>query len=864
MAIGPGSLVATAISMIRIDLSWRNRGSYDTIHIERRVKDVMPWVEIRVIGGDAEGTIDDTPPLAPEVTYEYRVRGIFLISGEYTDYSGVVEATTYAALAAPTLCVATAAFDFIEVIFKDNSSEEVKFQIARKKDGDDWVEEFAWTAANMEYYRDEAIVPGSVYQYKVLAWRSGEDVSAFSNISSATAPDVPGDPADLVISEVQDTSMRITWDGAAVVDETGYRIEISDDGVFGGEEETLEIGADIETFLVTGLDSSQQYWFRVYAYNVVGDSANFAAATNTTLAAGVYTPTKFEEWIRNPNIEPVYLVEIYTKMDLTGFVLHDDPCYRKTIEADDRGIDILEVFEDGEAYEKKDTPEQVRDNVNTFYFDYNARILYVHATGDVNPEGSGLLIEGAFWLYFSTHKDIEFTVASGRLHHYPNYLSAEDIPDITQEIKPYYEGNFGISSGSIAFKNGEGFFDKKYVNYTWENSKVVLKAGKDDFAYADFKTILTSLIDQKSCNDSKITFSLRDIRQEMERNLVLNKFWKDDQGDGREWYPSIEDDFVGEAIPLCFGTKFGVTPIPIDVDNKKYKFHDGRSKLIIEVRKDDAVLIKDTDYFVDLQRSVITFATDCEIGEEDILEADFIGNVNSANDPIVNGADIFKYLMNNHYELSNSELNLDSIYRAKREKTAALAIFLYKDTPYREIVRTIEHSMEAYTFQDAEGRLGLKPQLAVAESSAKYGGNHQVFAHQQSRARSSLFWKVNVWYNEKPQSQEWDVKSDQDDDIWYRYRNRNILNIYSYFSYPYNAQTLATNILALLNKETIKETLPMLLFDVMAGDIVKFSRDRFYNVDGRVDEGSEISLRVIKIEKSPASSQTSITAEIVV
>ncbi|GAG78808.1 unnamed protein product, partial [marine sediment metagenome] len=151
----------------------------------------------------------------------------------------------------------------------------------------------------------------------------------------------------------------------------------------------------------------------------------------------------------------------------------------------------------------------------------------------------------------------------------------------------------------------------------------------------------------------------------------------------------------------------------------------------------------------------------------------------------------------------------------------------------------------------------------TAESSAKYIGNHQVFAHQQSRTRSSLFWKVNVWYNEKPQSQEWDIKWAQDDAIWYRYKNRNILNVYSYFSYPYDAQALATSILTLLNKETIKDTLPMLLFDVMAGDIVKFSRDRFYNVDGRVVAGSEISLRIIKIEKSPASSQTSITAEIV-
>lgn len=288
----PAGLTATPISTTRIDLSWENRGSYDSVHIERRVKDTPPYVQIDVVGGDEEYYADESPPLTPEVTYEYKIRGRkFYPVEEYTAYTGVKEATTFAVLTAPSLCVATAFSDFIEVIFKDNSLEENKFQIARKKDGDAWVEEFAWTAPNVDYYRDEAVVAGSVYQYKVLAWRGGGDVSAFSNVDSATAFSIPGNPAGLGISEIQDTSMRLTWTGVA--NETGYKIEISKTGDFTGEEVTKVIGADIVTFLATGLDSSQQYWFRVYAYNGVGNSAGFTAADDTTLAAGVYTPTEF-------------------------------------------------------------------------------------------------------------------------------------------------------------------------------------------------------------------------------------------------------------------------------------------------------------------------------------------------------------------------------------------------------------------------------------------------------------------------------------------------------------------------------------------------------------------------------------------
>jgi len=848
----PTPIVATVISSTRVDITWANTGYYDQVDVWRKVG-AGDYAWYRTLPGSSEYMEDSG--CAPEIQYCYQARGIRYYPYGESDFSAENGncGTAFPTLYAPTDIVATAISDTeIDVVFKDNSNAETNHRLERKVVGNGGWVHVVDLEPNREFYRDSGLVKGESYTYQVRAEGPGGP-SAYIESDQVTTISEPAIPtlAAILDADTQDKSIRIRW--TDVANETGYRIEQDTD-------EIAVVGAGVTDFLVTGLTPGVSYDFRIRAYNAAGNSNYSDVRTKITLTA--YVPTEFEKWIRNPNIEPVYLAEIYIKMDLTGFEEHDGACYKKEIEASDRGIDILEVFENGTAYTLVGDPDAVKTTASTFWFDYNNRMLYVHTSDGTNPNLAKFLIEGAFWLYFSTHKDIEFNN-----NFYLPLLTKEDIPDITQEIKSYFEGSFLISSGSIAFMNGkirgEHFFDKKYATYTWENGKLVLKAGRDDFAYADFKTILTSFIDQKSCNDRRVTFTLRDLRQGMERNLELNKFWKNDQGDGRAWYPNIEDDFVGEPIPLCFGTKFGVTPIPIDVYNKKYKFHDGRSKLIIEVRKDDAVLTEDTDYFVDLQRSIITFATGYAIGEEDIVEVDFIGSVNSANDPIVNGADIFKYLMNNHYELSNSELDLDSIYRAKREKTAELAMFLYKNTPYREIVRAIEHSMEAYTFQDTEGRLGLKAQLAAAESDAKYIGNHQVFAHQQSRARSSLFWKVNVWYNEKPQSQEWDVKWAQDDAIWYRYKNRNILNVYSYFSCPYNAQTLATSILTLLNKETINDTLPMLLFDVMAGDIIKFSRDRFYNADGRVAAGSEISLRIIRISKSPASGQTTIIGEIV-
>jgi len=751
-------------------------------------------------------------------------------------------------------------------------------------------------------------------------------------------------------------------------------------------EQTEVVGSGITDFLFTGLDPGIVYKFKMRAYNAAGDSAYSNIVSKDALSAYVFT--EFEKWIRDPNIEPVYLAEIYTKMTLDTFTPTDgrDKTFQRTIEASDRGIDILEVFE-GDEVTDPDNPtyvsytavgdaDAVQATAKTFWFDYANRILYVHTSDDSDPDAGPFLIEAAFWLYFSTHKDIEFND-----NFYLPLLAKEDIPDITQEIKPYFEGSFSISSGSIAFMNakigGEHFFDKKFSAYTWINAKVILKAGSNVspvFTYAQFKEIFTSYIDQKSCTDAKITFQLRDVRKEMTQPIILNKFNTTD-------YPDIEDTFVGKLIPAIFGFRDLTIPIPIDMENQHFKFNDSsigtRSGSVERVEKNDVELVENTHFYADLQRSVLTFDRDgrfivdatnnkinfkegeggeitvtldsdtyttkglCDeikakmdasagtftytvgptdipatppkkftiaagadevfsllwktgtngaggtnthigstigfyddedsegednyeadddvitIQKGDIIKVSCKGFVNSADETIDNGAEIFKYLMNNYKGIQDSELNLDSIYATKSAKPNVLALPIESEPSFDEIVRTIEHSMEAYTFQDELGRLGIKPQQTVVASNVKYVISKQIFDHVQSKDRSTLFWKVNVYYN-KDYDDNWEVKTATKNEIKWQYRVTKELPIDTYFTSSSHAADLAESILSLLNKERIENTLPMLLFDVMAGDLIKFSRVRFYDSDGTA---SEITLRVIRISKSPASGRTSITAE---
>ncbi|GAH87918.1 unnamed protein product, partial [marine sediment metagenome] len=198
------------------------------------------------------------------------------------------------------------------------------------------------------------LIKDSLYKYRVHAQQSGDEEDAWIESAQVTTFDVPTAPDTLVIAEKTDTTMLLTWADKSD-DETGFIVELSDDGDFGDAEISRVIGSNITQFLFTGLTPGATYHFRVCAYNAVGSSSWTASASGATDAA--YEPTEFEKWIRDPNIEPVYLAEVYTKMTLTDFTLESGVVWKKTISASDRGIDILEVFEEGTAYDS--TPEEI-------------------------------------------------------------------------------------------------------------------------------------------------------------------------------------------------------------------------------------------------------------------------------------------------------------------------------------------------------------------------------------------------------------------------------------------------------------------------------------------------------------------------
>jgi chitodextrinase len=294
----PTSLVATAISASRINLSW----SASTDNVAVTGYRVFRGGALLVTLGNVTSLQDNN--LGAGTTYVYTVRA-FDAAGNTSANSVAASATTSAALdttppTTPTNLAATA-----------TSPSQVNLNWSPSTDNDAVADYRVYRngalVANVTTppYQDLSLSPSTTYTYNVDARDGSGNVSGLSAAASVTTPatpDVtpPSTPLGLTAAAVSSTRINLSWvasaDNVAV---TGYR-------VFRGGVQVATIG-NVFTYQDSGLSPTTTYTYRVRAFDAAGNvspQSNAASATtqptpDTTapttpsgLAATVISPSR--------------------------------------------------------------------------------------------------------------------------------------------------------------------------------------------------------------------------------------------------------------------------------------------------------------------------------------------------------------------------------------------------------------------------------------------------------------------------------------------------------------------------------------------------------------------------------------------
>jgi predicted phage tail protein len=320
--VAPSALTAASFNGSRIDVSWTDNSiNEDGFQVERAPDVGGAPGDFALVGTVAANVhVFSNSGLTSNVAYWYRVRA-FNAYG-ISDYSNASSAMLTAPVAPSGLSGTTVSGTRIDLKWTDNSPDESGFMIERAPDVSGVAGAYAQIAtvgANVAAYSSTGLQAGTSYWYRVRAYNA-VGTSPYSVEISAQTQSAPTPPSGLTATGANTTRINLAWvDNSS--DESGFRVERAPDagGAPGTFAQIGSVGANVVTYANTGLVTGTRYWYRVRAYNSVGNSAYSGVAGATTLqlpaapsnmAATAVSPSAVDvTWTDNSSNETSFRLE---------------------------------------------------------------------------------------------------------------------------------------------------------------------------------------------------------------------------------------------------------------------------------------------------------------------------------------------------------------------------------------------------------------------------------------------------------------------------------------------------------------------------------------------------------------------------
>jgi outer membrane protein assembly factor BamB/peptidoglycan/xylan/chitin deacetylase (PgdA/CDA1 family) len=169
----------------------------------------------------------------------------------------------------PTGLMPTIASDTeVRLDWTDNSSDEYGFAIYKRNAGGDWA--FLYTVgAGVTTYTDSGLASGTTYYYQVAAYQEGG--FSYSNEASIKTPGLEV-PTDCTAVQTPGVGINVSWLDNTLL-ETGYEIERKA-GNLALFREIATVGTDVTSFIDTSVNPATDYYYRIRAFNMSGNSSH--------------------------------------------------------------------------------------------------------------------------------------------------------------------------------------------------------------------------------------------------------------------------------------------------------------------------------------------------------------------------------------------------------------------------------------------------------------------------------------------------------------------------------------------------------------------------------------------------------------
>ena len=121
--------------------------------------------------------------------------------------------------------------------------------------------------------------------------------------------------------------------------------------------------------------------------------------------------------------------------------------------------------------------------------------------------------------------------------------------------------------GEIALANADGGLDG-FLTFGWDDRRVRVFLGGDDFAYGDFGLVFDGTAEQIEVTDEVLTVRLRDWQHKLAKPVQGTLYAGTGGNEGGS-------DLTGVRKPLAFGRVLNIRPVMVDPGAGRYQVHDG-------------------------------------------------------------------------------------------------------------------------------------------------------------------------------------------------------------------------------------------------------------------------------------------------
>lgn len=191
---------------------------------------------------------------------------------------------------------------------------------------------------------------------------------------------------------------------------------------------------------------------------------------------------------------------------------------------------------DSISYSEVSTIANLRSTNQSWYFDYDLQILYVHFNNYSDPYDYNTLTFGITTGYSTTGGFYNNVYYAGRIKSLPNISISRD---------PLNFGVLSYKDLTISLDNTDGAFDD-FNNLDIYGQTVRIKLGFEGNTYSEFRTVYTGYFSQFQLIGNFVKIKTKDDRARLKRKVPVNSL-------DTTTYPNLSDDNIGQIIPLGYG-----------------------------------------------------------------------------------------------------------------------------------------------------------------------------------------------------------------------------------------------------------------------------------------------------------------------